>query len=97
MLPVKNVEIPLFKMYFIVSKWSSFNAPGSYTLCFHSLMGCNVGCPFHCMRGKGDAACGSLLNRNIFNKNVPRMGIGPTSPRNQVVGDEVYGFLKTVK
>ena len=61
MWPVNKVEIHIAKIGFMDCKWPNLNAPGSYTPWSHSLLGYIVGCPFHCMQEKGNAACGLLI------------------------------------
>ena len=66
---VNKVEIHFPKIGFVDSKQSNMNAPGSYTHWCHSLLGStSVGCPFPCMHGKGNAACGLLIKWKIIFK-----------------------------
>ena len=60
MWSVKKVEIHLAKIGCVDCKWSSLNAPRSYTPWSHSLLGYIVRCPFHSMQEMGNAACGLL-------------------------------------
>ena len=46
---VNQEEIHFAKVGFMDCKWSILNAPGSYTLWSHSLLGSPVECPFLCM------------------------------------------------
>ena len=63
--PVNKVEIHFAKIGFVDCKWPNLNAPGSYTPRCHSLLGSIVGCPFHCMQEKGNAARGRARWRSL--------------------------------
>ena len=49
MWPFNKEYIHFSKIGFVDSKWSSLNAPGSYTSRSHSLLGSIMECPFSCM------------------------------------------------
>ena len=71
MWPVNKVEIHFAKIGFVDCKWPNLNAPGSYTPRCHSLLGSIVGCPFHSMQEKGNAASGLWIKwKFILQKQV---------------------------
>ena len=77
--PVNKVEIHFAKTGFVDCKWSNLNAPGSYTPWCHSLLGSIVGCPFHSMQEKGNAACGLLIKcKSVWQKWVSWIASGPS-------------------
>ena len=78
MWSVNKVEIYYAKIGFMDCKWSNLNAQWSYTPWCYSLLGSILGCPFHSMQEKGNAACGLLIKwKFILQKQVSWTANGP--------------------